>query len=81
MNYICAMKKFDTFEFPIPARTFIANGGNIMQKDIVTECNTKSTRHRIQTIEGDRTILNLTSEKGLIKTHIDMCWVIANINI
>ncbi len=71
----------DTFQFMVPARVFMAYGGNIMQRDIVTEHNMTATRHRVQTIEGDRTILNLKSEKGLIKTHVDMCWVMADVKI
>lgn len=69
-----------TFDFLVPARVFFENGGSLFNKDIVTSCNLNSEKYRVETFEK-KTVLMLKKGEEVIKTHIDLCWVISKVLI
>jgi len=66
-----------TFNYLIPARVFMENGGNIMSQEIVTSHNLFDVKFKIETREKNTLYLNSGNEK--VKSHIDFCWVIAKV--
>jgi hypothetical protein len=70
----------NTFDYLIPARDFINNGGNIMKKQIVTSYNMFDVKYGVETFEK-RTILFLKNGEKTVRTHIDLCWVVAKVSV
>jgi len=74
-----------TFNYPVPASFYVKNGGNIMDKVILTTPDITGANHHIKNrIGGDGSILNLINKENPeneTKVHIDMCWVIAEVNL
>lgn len=68
----------ETFDYLVPARDFITNGGNIMKKQIVTSFNLNDRKFDVETFEK-RTVLHLKSGEKTVRTHIDLCWVVAKV--
>lgn len=70
----------NTFDYLIPARDFISNGGNIMNKKIVTSYNINDGKFDVEKFES-RTILYLKNGEKKIRSHIDLCWVVSKVFI
>lgn len=70
----------ETFDYLVPARDFIFNGGNIMKKQIVTSYNINDLRFNVERLEN-RKVLYLKNDEKTIRTHIDLCWVVAKVSI
>lgn len=68
-----------TFDYLVPVRAFIENGGNIMSQEIVTSCNLNDEKYKIETRERNTLYLNSGNKK--VKSHVDFCWVIAKVLI
>lgn len=66
----------NTFTYPIPARKFLDNGGNIMRMPILLSNNANAASYTIMKRENN--LLYLTVGETI---HIDMCWVLAKVVI
>ena len=70
-----------TFKYPIPCRTFLENGGNIMQSTIVTS-NGPGPGYGVSRRDGNVLFITpLDSGGEETRCHIDLCWVLANVLI
>lgn len=70
----------NTFNYPIPPRLFIKNGGNIIKSKVVLAEDVSSEIFTV--IRRDESTLYLQDNNSAgkeIKTHLDMCWVLAEI--
>ncbi len=69
----------NTFSHPIPARTFLKNGGNILKSEITF--SGRETEDVYNVLNRENNILNVESKTTGNKTkiHLDMCWVNAKI--
>lgn len=71
----------NTFSYPIPSRTYIENGGNIIQAKIITEFPAGPI---LSVIRRDNNTLFLkppAPDEPEIKSHIDLCYVLAEVII
>lgn len=70
----------NTFNYPIPPRLFIKNGGNIIKCKVVLADNFLSESFTVIRREENALYLqdNINIDKE-IKTHLDTCWVLAEI--
>lgn len=66
----------NTFNYPVPARKFLNNGGNIMQMPILLSNDANAETHVI--VKRENNLLYLAIGE---KIHIDMCWVLAKVVI
>jgi hypothetical protein len=66
-----------SFNYLIPVRVFMENGGNIMTQEIITSHNLFDEKFKVETRE--KNTLNLVNEDKKIKSHVDCCWVIAKV--
>jgi hypothetical protein len=69
----------NTFQMPIPARIFMENGGNIIKSTILLSNDLKSLPYTVKAKNNN--MLEIVNNGIEDKTHIDMCWIIANVNI
>lgn len=79
INFYFNIAPMNTFNYFIPTRTFMENGGNIIQATVLTEANINAPRHSVVTrTDNSITIAPLAGGDNL-KTHIDLCWVMVQV--
>ena len=70
----------NTFEYPVPTRVALNNGVNVIRSTVLLSNDVNSTKYNVMT--RNEQMLRIKDEadhEELI--HIDMCWVLLNVNI
>jgi hypothetical protein len=69
-----------TFNYPVPTKLYVKNGGNIMRSIIVKHNGPNAERFKVLNKESENVIIVESLETGeQSRCHFDMCWVLAKV--